>query len=289
MTTIALASILCRRLRVPDLASAPAGQKREILLAINSALQRIYARMPAAHKRTTISVTLGAPETIAVEFTERFTNMLVEPAFDETHIGCTALVIDDPDGNEITGANSLLDDYHGTTLSGNALVYHNAVPLYEVIERLGSHPILSHDGKTIAELTPDHEGFSRLDKAIGAPQRYSLIGVGSSQGPEPEFLLKVWPWPDTNYKLRFEAELSTARVTFLQITQTPVNLALNDRLCESVLIPIALGRLTASPDWAQRDAIPRIIEDERAALSELTLVPADVSPGGTAIGRPGGF
>lgn len=289
MTTFQLANALAKHTRYPDIMTMPASAMVEVLLAINGALQIVYSRMPAAHKMTTVSHTLRAPETVAVAFAARYTNTATTEAFTAAQVGCTALVGDDPDYNEITATDTILDEYLGATLDTTAIVYGDVIPIYDVIERITSPVLLFRDGRKVCELERWQQHFDRLTSGPGHPERYTMIPLGSSQGANPEFYVRVWPLPDVDYKVRFEAELATVRVTFPQVSQTPVNLPLNDRLCESVLLPIARGELTDSVVWSDPSTKARMQSKAAEARESIGLVPMDVAPGFNQVGTPAGY
>ncbi len=290
MTTLQLAHSLARHLKEKDLMQISAAAKLDILQAINSSLQTIYAAMPPAHKTTTISETLRAPVTVAFAVAERYTNVLLEPVFTEKQQGCTAFLADDASANEIVAPNAILDQYLGQALSGNATVYHDAVHIHDVIERVCAPPTLFRNGEQVRKLDRWQTDFDKLDKKTpGTPQRYCLIPCGSSQGANPEFYLRVWPMPDGDYKLRFDAEIATVRVTFPQITQSPVDLPVNDRIAESVLLPIARERLLISGEWADRSTASRVEKDAEKAMQQLKTMPWDIAPAFNAVGTPGNF
>ena len=291
MTTIQLAHSLARHLTQPDLAQLDAAAKLDVMQAMNSALQVIYAAMPPAHKTTTISETLRGPVTVAFAVPARYANTLTAPVFAANQRGCTVFMGSDESANEIVAADAVLDQYTATPLSGNATIYHDAVHLYSTIERVVSQPSIFRNGEQVRYLERWQTDFDRLPKTIGTPLRYCVIPCGASQGADPRFYLRVWPLPDTDYKLRFDAELSAARVTFAQITTDPVALPLSDSIAESILLPLALGKLLGSPDWADKSSptTSRIERNATEAVAMLRLTPWDVAPAFNAVGTPAGF
>lgn len=286
MTTFQIAHTLARHTSAGELPKANASLRLEVLQAINAALQKVYRRMPAAHKITTLSLTLKAQQTVAVELPNRYTNFLTAPAFTAAMRGCTVFVTDDPQPNEIVAPNALLDEFTGNALSGNAVVHSDAIPIFDVIERLAGDPHIYRAGQVATILYRAEMDFDKLPKVTGRPARYRLEPCGTGQGADPEFILRVWPMPDAEYKVRLQAELATARITFEQVTQTAVDLPLNERLCESVLLPVAIGELTASPDWRGNDSLARERADR--ALAEMAM-PGNVDAGFNEIGTAGGY
>jgi len=288
MTSVQLASICSRNLRQPDLSLMPASVLREVLVAINAALQEFYAQLPGAHKRTTVSEILRAPETVAYEFAARYAQQTLNTPFTASMRGCTVLIGDDPQPNEVVSNNAVLDGFMGQALTGNAVVYHDAVPLYDVIERATSAVRLYRSGACVHELKRC-EDFRAKVRACGSPTHYYLEPCGSSQGADPEFLLRVHPMPDGDYKIRFEAELATIRVTFAQVQGAAVNLPVNDRFCESILLPLTEEKLLVSPAWADPTKAREIHNAADGARAALRLVPQDVGLPDNTVGTEEGF
>lgn len=290
MNSLQLAHSLARHLRQGDLATVSASAKLDIVQAINAGLQIVWSLMPAEAKTTTITGTLRAPATVAFTIPARYSNLLTSPAFTEAQRGCTVMVGDDASPNEVAATNAILDEYLGTVLSGNAIVYGDAIPLNAVIERVVSEPAVFVAGTQWRTLVKQTENFARLPKtASGAPQRYTLIPVGGSQGADPSFFFRVWPLPDQDYKFRFDAELSASRVTFAQVTQTPASLAIPDRLAESALLPIAKWKLSDSPEWADRSTVAQIRDSATEARGQISLMAGSMAPTFNSVGTPEGW
>lgn len=289
MTSVQLASLIGRNLTQPDITLMPAPMLRDVLVALNGALQDFYRLIPATHKQTTVSEILRAPENVEFNISARYENQLLNSPFSTSMRGCSVLLAEDPETNEVVAPNAVLDGYLGTTLlGGTATVYHDAIPLFEVIERVTSHVRLMHGGKCIRELVRD-QSIRTLPLCVGRPTRYFLEPCGSGQGSDPEFILRVHPAPDVDYKVRFEAELTTVRVTFPQVQGTAVNLPVNDTHCESIILPMAEAKLLASAFWADRSKAAIIANAEQDALQAIKLIPHDVGLADNTCGTEAGF
>ena len=292
MTTLQLAHTLARRLECEDLASAPASQRLDVLQAINAALQIVYRLLPALAKATTISLTLRAPETVPFDIPQRFTNFLTAPAFTAAMTGCTVLVGDDATPNEIVSPGALLDEYAGQALTGNATVHHDAIQVEAIIARIIGEPRLYRGTEQVRELVRQQwrpEYTRSREQSPGVPQYYAIMPVGMSSPSTAPYLLRVWPAPSTDYKVRFEAELMPARVTFDQITHTPADLPLHEALCESALIPIALGELAFSPDWSNPATMNATLAAAERAREQIASIPMEVSTTPNEVGTPAGY
>lgn len=288
MTTFQLANILARRTRFGTLLESDAGTRYDILLAINAALQEVYAKLPGIHRTTTVSHTLRAPELVEMTFQAQYSNFTTASVFSTAQIGCTILITGDPDYNEVVAANAVLDEFVGSEVDTEGMLYYDAIPVHAVLERITTPVSVFRAGQKVTELQRWEESFDRLSKGPGIPERYRIVPMGSSQGASPEFLIRVWPLPADVYKVRFDAEVSTVRVTFEQISQSPANLPISEHLAESALVPIALGHFTRSVSWADPSTKSKL-SDTSAALEILSLVPMDIAPGANQLGTPSGF
>lgn len=289
MTSVQLASLVSRNLRQPDITVMSAGALREVLVAINAALQIFYATIPGAHKRTTVSATLRAPATVSCDFAAKYANQTLNAPFTVAQRGCTVVIGDDPQWNEVVTTNAVLDGYMGLPLlDATATVYSDAVPLFDVIERVTSPVRLYRDGYCV-KLLERNEQLRTFARRVGTPCHFSLDPCGSSQGADPEFLLRVHPLPDGDYRIRFEAEFATIRVTFAQVQGTAVNLPVNDRFCESILLPLTEERLLASPEWVDHSKDAAVREAAARALASMRLIPHDVGPGNFTVGTERGY
>lgn len=290
MTSIQLAHRCARLLTERDLTRLPANVLLEILDAINAGLQIVYSLLPENMRETTVSETLRAPETVAIEFTERYKNVTLNYPFTNAMRGCTTRICDDAADNEVVATNAVLDQYLGQSLTGNATVYHDCVPLYAVIDKIKSAVRLYDGASCIAELARNQRLRSIASaRQIGTPRQYILESVGSSQNSDPAALLRVHPMPERDLRIRFECTLATVRVTFAQVSRDAVNLPVPDQLCESALVPITQAQLTDCKLWADPATKTSIEEKAQAAVAMLRRQPHDIGPGGNTVSTEEGF
>lgn len=289
MNTAQLAQLLARRLTVGDLALLPGPAVLDIVMAMNSGLQDFYRMLPRQFRRTTISETLRAPEQVAVQFPSQYSNMTLGAPFTAAMRGCTVLVSGDTQQNEVAGPNAVLDQFLGTQLSTLATVYHDAVSLPLVIESMSGDVLLFSDQQTWVLTRMDVWRWQPRYRRIGRPWHYQVDPVGMSQGAQLSALLRVHPMPDRDYRIRFEAEVSPAKLSVADVISAPLDLPVPVRF-ESLLEPICARYLVPSLYFADSPMVRKSIGDEaQAAESALKGIDGDVGAGGYFVGTPTGF
>jgi hypothetical protein len=246
MNSIQLAQRLGRNLAVEDPFILPADAALDVLAAINGGLASFYREAPGILKRTTLSGTLRAPRALTLTFQAQYSSLVADDTFTVREQGCTVRMGNGAADNIVTGPNSLLDDYLGTQLSLPATLYSDALPIQDVIERIVGNvrlytgtqsaptPLIRNErlrgglsgffwwyGAGYGGDGERYYPYTALGsdlRSVGRPLYYYLEPMGVSQGAEPEFILRVAPLPDIDYTVRLEAELSTQRLTFADLT-----------------------------------------------------------------------
>lgn len=311
MNTIQLAQRLGRNLSVPDPFNLPADAALDVLGAINAGLAAFYREAPAILKRTTLSHTIRAPRTLTVALSAQYLNTVAADTFEAREMGCTVKFGDGSADNVVTGPSSLLDDYLGTTLSVAATVYSDAVPVQDVIEQIvgyvrlydntqnqptfltrdevmaGRSGIRGHGGLADGEAFYPYSG-GVYSGAIGRPRYYYFEPMGVSQGAEPEFVLRVSPLPDIDYTVRMEAELSTQRLVFADLS-TARAIYVGDSHLDDVVIPLCEAELLSSTFWRDGGQRNAVLQRAELALGKMGKLPREVAPVSHRSGTPPGF
>jgi hypothetical protein len=296
MTTVQLAQRLLRHLTVKDLALLSGDDALHVLDAMNAGLQQFYALAPASLKQTTLSGVLQPAQTVTLTVTN---GSAVFSGYTATSAqrGYTIRIEGDDNENEIVASNGLLDDYLGTTGTKAAQVWGDCLPLNGVIERLTSEPRLDTGAFLAKEpafrerggwSSPAEQRHARRDRRIGEPSFYWIEAVGQSQGGAPAFLLRVDALPDRAYRVRVDAELGPARVTFPDLT-TPVALPLNDAHVEAYVLPLCAAALLDSPLWQDADAKRHIRERAGDAIPLIGLLGHHIAKPSNRVRTPAGY
>lgn len=315
MNSVQLAQRLARNLNVADVFNLDAEVSLDVLSAINGGLQSFYRSVPGIYKRTTLSHTIRAPKTLGITFAEQYSNRCSltsdqSDPFTSRERGCTVKFDTGAADNIVIADNAVLDDYLLTTLVTNATIYYDAVPIQDVIERIigavrlysatkAEPTLLVRDerlrgGRFRRWLPADQDEIMYpMDAAylseIGRPRYYYLDPVGSSQGGEPEFLLRLAPMPDVDYIVRMEAELSTERIVFNDLT-TARAIYVADAYVEDILVPLCEAELVTSKFWTDAEAKKGVLARRDDALTtKIPKIPKDIAPTSNMVGRPRGF
>ena len=318
MNSVQLSQRLARNLALNDGSGSildpfniPADVALDVLSAINGGLQTLYREMPNIYKRTTLSQTLRSPQTLSVTFQDKYSNVVGEDTFTLSMFGCTLRLDNGTRDTEVTGPNSVLDDYLGDNLTSGATLYSDVVPMQDVIERIiGAVRIYDNTQAEPTALVRDErlrggrarrwgwmgewdEVYYPYDaaylSAIGRPRYYYLDPAGASEGFELAFLLRVAPMPDQDYTVRMEAELSTERIIFADLTIAR-EIFVRDALVDDILIPLCEAELILSRFWADPQLRNVVKDRQQMVLStKMPKIPRDVAPSCNGIGRPVGY
>ena len=298
MTTIQLAQRLARYLSHTDLATMPVAGVLDLQDAMNAGTQELWRLLPPNHRTATLSECLKAPETITVSMVARYSNLLSADAFDaEDHRGCTVRISDDPRDNEVTGAGEVRDAFLGTTLSGNATLWHDSLQIYDSIVRILGDPRIYRADGTWATLARGRslvwEGgvplVTQQLRIAAQPSSYTLESVGVDQLGDSQFYFKVYPMPDVDYIVRFEAELAPRNITFANVANAAVDLPVRENLVRSMLVPLCEEHLLRSPLWADRKLIGLIQDAAERARRGLRNIAGDIGLPCNQVGTPMGF
>lgn len=296
MNTLQALSALTQNLKVPnqpDGTMPPAEVTMEILRALNAGLSTFYRLAPAAWRTTTLSTTLRAPAAVNLEFSAKYSRMLVGDPFDAEQLGCTVRVDNYTPDNEVSGTDSVLDDYLGDDLTVSAQVFGDTAPLSVSISRMVSDPriygpSLSSGGGRLTRVTWHECKHHNQISPPGLPTRYGFEPAAVSLGGGFWTFLRVSPAPDLDYLLRFEAELAAARLTFADMVN-PKEIPVPDHATDDIFLPLCERHLLRSPFWA--DDRRRGAVADAAALAERSLRLISPDPGLTnhSVGTPTNF
>jgi hypothetical protein len=309
MNSIQLAQRLGRNLVVPDPFNLDAEPALDVVSAINAGLNSYFRELPGIYKRAPLSHTLRGPRSVSITYLSQYGHEVGESSFEPSMIGCTLRLGNGAADTQITGSNTVLDDYLGESLGPiPATVYSDAIPIQDVIERIIGNVRLYDNSQSQPTVLVRDERLrggraGRLRQgswgedftadcglyAIGRPRYYYLDPAGLSQGAEPEFLLRVAPWPDKDYTVRMEAELQTQRILFTDLI-TARAILVPDAHVDDILIPLCEAELITSPYWRDKSTVNAVLERQKNVLAtKLTKIPSDIAPSSNFVGTPPGF
>jgi hypothetical protein len=294
MTTQQLSRTLARNLAVDDPSNLSGDAALDVLAAANEGLAVFYQEAPAILKRTTFSATFKAPAAVSLQFSAQYGTTLTGTPFDSSWFGCGVRVDGVNPDNEITGVDSVLDEWLLATLTASATVHFDCQTIAATIERITSD-IRIYDGNLArpSVLVRDTTGLidRRRDLHLtdpGFPKYYRLEPIAIAAGGATVGLLRIYPAPSVDMVVRFEAEVANASLTFADMVRgatVPVADA-----WASMLTPLCEAALSYSPLW--RD--PRTRQDardraERTISLRIRKMAQDLVCPDNTVGTPAGF
>lgn len=261
---------------VPDSVTYP-GRNAAVLGAINGAMQEMFDSSSLWIRQAKRGTILNAPATVNIALTNGSTAGVIDLAdWQDWFAGCTLIVSGSSYDNRITNAERnvvLMLPHEGATGTVPCTIYHDSVSLATDvlgvlspvrIDRRDIFPSETLDSFTSRSSEKDF-GFSRqysghriapqASQTSGMPLTYDVVAWSPSATTAPASRLRLYPAPDKAYSLDYEVKLLPPAVTSLTSTDT---LPVPHQWIDSIFLPIAEKRLSASPFWAGvigRDAL----------------------------------
>lgn len=210
-------------------------------------------------------------------------------------LGRSVVLDGDPQWNQITGTNTLLNPYMGQTGTVSGIVYGDAIFSEEYpLDRIIGNPRLANGGGIFIGMLEMFRGSNQggwplvYGMTTGMPAVWWPQTFASSQGARPSVIIRVAPAPDTAYAASVRIGLWPKRLTLADYVNN-TQLAVPDQFIEPALIPLCLKALQSSPIWVPTDNDKNVREDGAAAASYAKLQPAQVGAPSNRIFTPYGF
>ena len=261
---------------IPDSVIYP-GRNAAILGAINGAMQEMFDSSSLWIRQAKRGSILKAPATVNIALTNGSTAGVIDLAdWQDWFAGCTLIVSGSSYDNRITNAERnvvLMLPHEGATGTVPCTIYHDSVSLATDvmgvlspvrIDRRDIFPSETLDAFTSRSSEKDF-GFSRqysgnrvapqASSTAGRPLTYDVVSWSPSSTTAPASRIRLYPAPDKAYSMDYEVKLLPPAVTSLTSTDT---LPVPHQWIDSIFLPIAEKRLSASPFWAGvigRDAL----------------------------------
>lgn len=249
------------------------GDVDEIVTCINGALQELWDRAPVAVCYARLGIELRAPTSVAVGVAYESTAIASFSAYASWMDGCTIRIDGDDCDNELVDGNTLLRPYlgkmEGENGMANSTVYADcACPGPEVIGIVDPIGTCGHiySPALLTRVTSRAEfekWWGAAKKRIGQPQ---VCFVETRYFPSRSRLgirIRVDPMPTTAVLLTYGARLNAPVFTAADVgaaTDPGTTFPIPAGWEESVLLPLALQRFSAHPNFqpeSARDEIAR--------------------------------
>lgn len=272
MTTVEMAQRLLRDIGEKDLSLLAMDVRGTLVDAMNSGIQRYYAKSSSFMRSVPASALLRAPKTVTITVTKG-ENTFSGYSVSEDDMYNTILIDGDATPNQIVGEGHILDYYMGETGTVSATIYSDCIPIYEPIRRVASDPVLlgNSSRRLIRDQDMDHDECNRInERKTGRPRYYRMDYNARSETGEPPMLIRVDTFPDTDYKLRFDVEMDPLRILLKHLIK-PVDVPVRDSHLDAYLIPMIREELASSPMWKNKDATELVLLKGREAEEELEV------------------
>lgn len=285
---------------VPDAAAFP-GRNAEILHHLNGGFQEFLAKGPAAGRRRDATILLRAPTTITISLTADSTAGTILAADWQSWMdGCTVHIAGATAENRILTSTDNAGDrdvtlyraHEGSTGSISAEVRHDSISLASTVLGVLKPVGIAH-GSPLApassrmalrgQRTDSDYGrhkygttFTSRSYAPGTPAAYFIDEYLPATG-NPAFRMIIAPAPYRNMWLEWREKVGPPR--FTDATSTDA-IPIQHDFAESILIPFAKQRLTASQFFAGGDvAVREIGRQYQEALKLARSSKVQKSPG----------
>lgn len=257
---------------------------------INGALQEMFEGGPPHLSRRPFAVDVQAPAVVAIDVTEGSTAVTITGYLDWM-AGCLVRITGATYDNElvidINGEPALLQPFRGT--DGQELpatVYCDAIALDSTLIEVLGDPEIPNVRKLC--MAAGRESFLRADidywrdygradttvqrvaRSIGQPHTAWIESVllEDEMAEMNAKRLRLCPLPDTTYTVRGDALYAPPAFTLSDLNNSLI-IQLPNGWHESILLPMALQRFTASPWWKNADVKTEIARQYTAALKIL--------------------
>lgn len=300
MTSLGLAQRLLRHLKFKDWGEMPIEAQLEIVDALNVALAIYFAEAPETYRRLNLSYLLAGPQTVTITTTNGSKTVSDTPFANYTR-GAMLRIEGDDQWNRIDGDSQLLMPYLGLSGSHTATVYGDVTALgFNEIERVITWPQLNN-GSVLAldESMRERPGrffrdlgdlASGVDYDTGCPRWhiFDYLNDLTAGRNEKAGLLRVYPLPDQDYTIRFEAIVAPLHLS-LSAINTSVDLPVRNYHAERFLVPLALRELAHGGLWEREDTRRSTQVRGDTAETNLETINHEIGTPANRLGTPKGY
>ena len=259
------------------LAGLREGDVDAMVACINGALQELWDRAPVAVCFARLGIQLRAPATVSIQVAHESNALTGFAAYAPWMDGCTIRIDGDACDNELVDGTTLLRPYLSMSATGgtvNATVFADcASPGPEVIgvvDPIGTCASV-HLPKLLTRVSSRVEfesWWGIAQKRTGLPE---VCFVETRYFPSRSRLgirLRVHPMPTVSMLLTYGARLNAPTVTVADVgaaSDPETTLPIPGGWCESVLLPLALQRFSAHPNFTPESAKEEIARQAEVA------------------------
>lgn len=290
MTSVELAQRLVKDFDEKDLSLVTMDTKISLVDAMNSGIQRYYAKCAPYLRVVPSSVYVKDPVSVSVSVTKgesTFTGWT--PTNDELY--CTITIDGDAIRHQIVGVGELMDTYLGESGTKNATVYYDAIPIFEPIIRVTTNPVIIEDRREIypVERNQARSGQRFATRSMGKPSFYTVEYNARADLSTATLVLRLDTLPTSAFRLAFDVEMAAETITLNHLLN-PINLPVRDDHVTSYLMPMIRDHMTTSSMWRSKDTKSDIqAKAQRAEIELENLTLRNPTPQFNRVGTPVGF
>ena len=270
------------------------GDLDDIAVAINGAMQEIFAQGPPFISQRRWASVLRAPAHIVITIPGQYSTACTMTGYQDWMQGCTVQIDGDPQQNEILNATTLLRPHAGTggvmsaTVWADALLLPSyAVSVVEPVEmpllpflqpvsdrfqfRSYNQPFQPTSSR--GSMGGNYTRYVTANKQVGIPVVYLVDSFYDGTVTDLPVFLRVNPMPQTAYPITMGLTVKPPTITAADIypegggadplTSLPVDWH------ESVLFPIALQRFSAHPAFKGASSPAEMMRQYQMAYKQL--------------------
>lgn len=314
MTLLEYAQLVLPATRIRDIdESASVAEVQELCLVLSQAVSEYFALVPAIHRRTTVTYSLGGVEQVEIELVKGEYFTVGEHCLSSWRGRSIEILLGGGESrwDEIVATDRLLGTWVGESGVYQARVHPDCVAIADMlIQRICTHPqVVTEEGNHI-DLLPLHENctlpyyVSAMDVTTSArvsrsrdfaqyPTRYSIEYVGRTIASiyDAGFQFRVFPIPMLPWRVRFDAEISALAIRIGDLVSSKT-LPIPDDAAMRILLPIARGKAMESPLIANLAKSSKPAEIDRAAERarlDARMMPSVFGASHSHIGTPPGW
>lgn len=257
------------------------GDPEELAACINAALQELWEGAPTAIRFSRVGSALHEPAAAALTLTHGSNAISAFPQYASWMEGCTVRFEGEEEPNELVDASTLLRPWLGADGTVAATVYGDcANPGAEVIAVLDPVTLCGGQPGTLRRATLRAEFEAARDRAreeTGAPEVCFVETRYFSTQSRLGIRLRVYPMPGEAMLLTYGARLNAPAITTADLgtdSDPGKTFPIPGGWEESVLLPLALQRLSAHPDFVPQNTTARAETTRQAEAARRILAGA---------------
>lgn len=264
MKAIAFQNRLVRDLDVTSVVDLTADIRQEILDAINSAIQTLYALDDPDSKTTRGAIYIEAPQTLTLNVVQG-SSEIGGHLFQTSEFYRTIRIDGDIIDNQVNGNDTLLHPYTGTTGTVNATLYCDAIHLAEPYAEVISTELVVMEDQS--EIKSAEFRLSNLrTRRLGRPRYFKTESNARVQNPPAPALIRFDTLPTSAWRIEGDFSLAPARIALGDLLSPGAIIPFREQHIESYLLPIARALMTDSRSW--RDIKTKQSVKDAAAAAE---------------------